>query len=173
MAQGFVQRIVGAAKLDVATYEEVESDRSATGQAAGVVLLVVIASGLGLLAAGGFATLLIAALSALLGWIVWAAVIYVVGAKLLPESGTRADVGELMRTLGFAQGPGLLRVFGFLPLVGGLVYLVATLWTIATTVVAVRQALDYRSTGRAGGVTIIGFLVNGLVWWVLRGLTGI
>ena len=167
MAQGFVQRIVGAAKLDVATYEEVESDRSATGQAAGVVLLVVIASGLGLLAAGGFATLLIAALSALLGWIVWAAVIYVVGAKLLPESGTRADVGELMRTLGFAQGPGLLRVFGFLPLVGGLV------WTIATTVVAVRQALDYRSTGRAVGVTIIGFLVNGLVWWVLRGLTGI
>ena len=65
------------------------------------------------------------------------------------------------------------RVFGFLPLVGGLVYLVATLWTIATTVVAVRQALDYRSTGRAVGVTIIGFLVNGLVWWVLRGLTGI
>ena len=94
MAQGFVQRIVGAAKLDVATYEEVESDRSATGQAAGVVLLVVIASGLGLLAAGGFATLLIAALSALLGWIVWAAVIYVVGAKLLPESGTRADVPD-------------------------------------------------------------------------------
>ncbi|WP_348671822.1 YIP1 family protein [uncultured Abyssibacter sp.] len=172
MARGFVQRIVGAARLDIPTFEEVEHDRSATIQAGGVVVLVAIASGLGLLKAGGLATLLIAMLSAVLGWIVWAAVIYVVGAKLLPESGTRANVGQLLRTLGFAQSPGLLRVFGFLPMVGGLVYLLATLWTIACTVIAVRQALDYRSTGRAIGVTLLGFVTNALVWWLLKGLTG-
>lgn len=173
MSQTFVQRIVGAARLDAATYEEVEADQSATAQAAAVVGLVAVASGLGLLAAGGFMSLLMAAVGALLGWVVWAVVIYVVGAKWLPEAGTRADVGQVMRTLGFAQAPGLLRVFGWVPLVGGLVYLVATLWTIASTVVAVRQALDYGSTGRALGVTILGFAVNALVWWLLRGLTGL
>ena len=173
MAQTFVQRIVGAARLDTATYEEVEADRSATAQAAAVVGLVAVASGLGLLSAGGVSSLLMAAVGALLGWAVWAVVIYLVGAKWLPESTTRADVGQVMRTLGFAQAPGLLRVFGWVPLVGGLVYLVATLWTIASTVVAVRQALDYSSTGRALGVTVLGFAVNALVWWLLRGLTGL
>ena len=121
MSQTFVQRIVGAARLNAATYEEVEADRSATAQAAAVVGLVAVASGLGLLAAGGFMSLLMAAVGALLGWVVWAVVIYVVGAKWLPEAGTRADVGQVMRTLGFAQAPGLLRVFGWVPLVGGLV----------------------------------------------------
>lgn len=173
MAQTFVQRVIGAARLDVNTYEEVEADRGATGQAAAVVGLVAVASGLGLLAAGGFWSLLLAALGAVLGWVVWAVVIYVVGAKWLPESGTRADVGQVMRTLGFAQAPGLLRVFGWVPLVGGLVYLLATIWTIVSTVVAVRQALDYSSTGRALGVTVLGFAVNALVWWLLRGLTGL
>ncbi len=41
MARSFTERMIGAATLDIATFEEVEHDESATGQAAAVVALVV------------------------------------------------------------------------------------------------------------------------------------
>ena len=40
----FTERMMGAAKLDVQVYEEVEADTSATSQAMGVVLLFSLAS---------------------------------------------------------------------------------------------------------------------------------
>ena len=45
-------RMLGAASLSRATYEDVEHDRSATIQAMGVVILVSIASGVGGMLAG-------------------------------------------------------------------------------------------------------------------------
>lgn len=173
MARTFVQRMIDAAKLEPAAYEEVEHDTGATGAAAGVVVLASIASGIGALSYGGIGMLIGGMIAALLGWVVWAAVIYIIGAKLLPEAGTEADMGQLLRTLGFAQSPGLLRVFGIIPFVGGLIYLIVAIWTICTTVVAVRQALDYDSTGRAVGVVILGFLFNLLISAVFFWLFGI
>ena len=157
----FMDRVVGAARLDVRTYEEVEADGTATGQAMAVVVLSSVAAGIG----SGEGRLLLGALGALVGWFLWAFLCYVIGTKLLPEAQTRGDVGELLRTIGFASAPGILRVFGFLPLVGGLIMLVTGVWMLATTVVAVRQALDYTSTLRAIGVCIVGWLV--LVIWAL------
>ena len=154
----FVDRILGAARLDVGTYEEVEADTTATPQAMGVVALAALASGVGVAGAGStsaFATVI----AGLVGWVVWAALIWLVGAKLLPEPQTRADVGQLLRTIGFAASPGLLLVLGILPLVGGLIAFVISIWQLATTVVAVRQALDYKSTGRAVAVCLIGWVV--------------
>ena len=154
----FVDRVLGAARLDVRTYEEVEADTSATPQAMGVVALAALASGVGVAGAGGagaFATVV----ADLVGWVVWAALIWLVGAKLLPEPQTRADVGQLLRTIGFAASPGLLLVLGILPLVGGPITFVIWIWRLATTVVAVRQALDYKSTGRAVAVCLIGWVV--------------
>ncbi len=154
----FVDRVLGAARLDVRTYEEVEADTSATPQAMGVVALAALASGVGVAGAGGagaFATVV----GGLVGWVVWAALIWLVGTKLLPEPQTRADVGQLLRTVGFAASPALLLVLRILPLVGGLIPFVIWIWQLATTVVAVRQALDYKSTGRAVAVCLIGWIV--------------
>ncbi|MGD8727128.1 MAG: hypothetical protein PVH40_05755 [Gemmatimonadales bacterium] len=155
----FMDRVIGAAKLDVRIYEEVEADTTATGQAMAVVVLSSIAAGIG----SGEGRYVIGAIGALLGWGLWAFLCYVIGTKLLPEANTKADVGELLRTIGFAASPGILRVFGVLPLIGWLVMLVTGLWMLASTVVAVRQALDYTSTLRAVGVCIVGWLV--LVTW--------
>ena len=154
----FVDRVLGAARLDVRTYEEVEADTSATPQAMGVVALAALASGVGVAGAGGagaFATVV----GGLVGWVVWAALIWLVGTKLLPEPQTRADVGQLLRTVGFAASPALLLVLRILPLVGGPIAFVIWIWQLATTVVAVRQALDYKSTGRAVAVCLIGWTV--------------
>jgi Yip1-like protein len=98
-------------------------------------------------------------LAALLGWYVWAALAFAIGTRLLPGPQTHADVGELLRTIGFSSAPGVLRILALFPQIAGLVFLVSTLWMLIAMVIAVRQALDYTSTGRAIAVCAIGFPV--------------
>ena len=169
----FGERVLGALRLDVQTFEEVEADRSATGQAMLVVVLASIASGIGTLGQGGRAGFVGGLLGALGGWVVWAFLTYWIGTRLLPAPETRADMGQLLRTIGFAQSPGLLRVLGIVPILGRLVLLVSAIWMLAAFVVAVRQALDYRGTGRAAAVCAIGFLAYLAVSAVIFLLFGI
>jgi hypothetical protein len=96
----------------------------------------------------------------LVSWAIWAWLIYFIGTRWLPEPDTRADTGELLRTIGFATSPGILRVLGVVPVVGPIVFVVTAVWTLVAVVIATRQALDYRSTGRAIGVCLIGWLVQ-------------
>jgi hypothetical protein len=159
---GFVERMMGAARLDVRIYEEVEADRSAMAQAMGVVVLSSVAAGIGA-ARGGALALLMGTLAALLGWFIWAWVTWFIGTKVLPEPRTSADIGQLLRTTGFSASPGLLRILGVIPWVGNLIVLAASVWMLVAMVVAVRQALDYSGTGRAIGVCLLGFLVNVLL----------
>jgi hypothetical protein len=153
----FIDRMVGAAKLDVHTYEEVEADPTAMTEAMAVVLLSSAAAGIG--EGVGFFGLLIQSGLALVGWFIWAFLTYFIGTKLLPEPQTRADLGQMLRTIGFASSPGVLRVAGIVPVLGWVVVPIANIWMLATMVVAVRQALDYRSTWRAIGVCVVGWLV--------------
>lgn len=144
MAQSMTERMIGAAFLNVDTYEEVEADETATGQAALVVVMVAAASAIGSAGSGG-AGMMMSAVMALIGWGIWAGVTYVVGDKIF---GGTATWGELLRTLGFAQTPGLLGILGIVPLLGALAGLVVWVWTLITGVVAIRQALDF-GTGKA------------------------
>jgi hypothetical protein len=150
--RSIVDRMKGAAMLDVATYEEVEHDEKATGQAAIVVIIVAVCSAIGAVWRGG-PSIIIAPVSAILGWLLWAAVTYIIGARLL---GGTATWGELLRTLGFAQAPGVLMIFGIIPLLGGVVRLIVALWLLVAGVVAIRQALDF-STGKAIATAILGW----------------
>ena len=158
----FYERVIGAAKLDIKIYEEVEADKGAMNQAMGVVILSSLAAGLGVIGKAGFGGLLMGAFMALIGWFVWAYLTYVIGTKILPEPQTKADLGELLRTIGFSSSPGLIRVLGIIPGLSFLVYSVAGIWMLVAMVVAVRQALDYHSTWRAVGVCIIGWIIQGL-----------
>ena len=156
----FKDRIIRAAKLDVNLYEEVEADKGAMRQAMGVVVLSSIAAGVGIIGRGGFGGILIGTVAALIGWYVWAYLIYLIGTKLLPEPQTKADHGELLRTIGFSSSPGLIRVLGIIPGLGGVVFLVASIWMLVAMVIAVRQALDYNNTLRAVGVCAIGWIIQ-------------
>jgi hypothetical protein len=164
----FGERLLRAARLDPAVYEEVEQDRTATGQALAVVALGSVATGVGLSA--GAQGIIVGLVAGVIAWAVWAALIYWIGAKMLPEPDTRADWGELARTLGFASTPGLLRVLGVVPVLGEVVFLVTGIWMLVATVVAVRQALDYKSLPRAIGVCVIGWLAQVAVFYVLTQL---
>ncbi|MDX1610018.1 MAG: hypothetical protein R3225_07855 [Halofilum sp. (in: g-proteobacteria)] len=156
----FTERMIGAARLDAGIYEEVEHDSEAIGQAVGVVLLSSVAAGVGSMLYLDLVTALVAGtIAALLGWLIWAFLTWFVGTKVLPEAQTEADMGQLLRTIGFAASPGILRVVGIIPGIGGLLVLICDIWMLAAMVVAVRQALDYTSTWRAVGVCAIGFVI--------------
>lgn len=163
----FKDRIIRAAKLDVNLYEEVEADKGAMGQAMGVVVLSSIAAGIGIIGRGGFGGILTGTIAALIGWYVWAYLTYLIGTKLLPEPQTKADHSELLRTIGFSSSPGLIRVLGIIPGLGSVVFLVASIWMLAAMVIAVRQALDYKSTLRAVGVCMIGWIIQTLIFVLL------
>jgi hypothetical protein len=167
---GFGNRIIRAAKLDVSLYEEVEADKTAMGQAMGVVVLSSIAAGIGTIAIRGPMAIVTGTIGALIGWYIWAFLTYWIGTKLLPEPQTKADVGELLRTIGFSSSPGLIRVLGFIPVLGGIILFGASIWMLVAMVIAVRQALDYKSTGRAVGVCLIGWLIQILIIGLLIAL---
>jgi hypothetical protein len=165
----FLKRILGAASLDTQTYEEVESDRTATGQAVLVIALSSIAGGVGPITVNppGLQGLLIGTLAALVGWTAWAIVTYYVGTRIFPEPQTQADPGQLVRTIGFATAPGLLRLFGAIPGLAPVVFVVTSIWMLAAMVVAVRQALDYTTTVRAIGVCVAGWVLSIVVALVI------
>ncbi len=165
-------RMIRAAKLDAELYEEVEADRGAMGQAMTVVVLSAVAAGIGNIANGGLPGILVGTLSALVGWYVWAFLTYFIGTRLLPEPDTRADHGELLRTIGFSSAPGLIRVFGIVPGLTPIVFSVAGAWMLVAMVIAVRQALDYKSTWRAIGVCGIGWIVQGLILYAAVSIIG-
>jgi len=168
----FVQRMIGAAKLSVPTYEEVENDPGATGQALLVVVLSSLASGVAFRGEGG-AGFLAGLIGALAGWVIWAFTTYIIGTRILRTPDTRADLGQLLRTIGFSQSPAILRVFAFLPFLNWIIVTVTGIWVLAAFVVAVRQALDYKSTGRAILVCLLGFVFYIVVFAIFMRLLGV
>ena len=159
-------RMIRAAKLDVQLYEEVEADQGAMVQAMTVVILSALAAGIGS-ANVGLLGMVISMIAALIGWYVWAFLTYFIGTKFLAEPQTRSDHRELLRTTGFSSAPGLIRVLGIIPGLRTLLFLVAAIWMLVAMVIAVRQALDYTSTGRAIGVCVIGWVVQALILLVV------
>jgi len=152
---GFVRRMIGAALLDAAVYEEVESDRGANAQALAVVVLSGAALGVGGFSNSGWHGIPFQAAAAIVMWLAWAAATYWVGTRLLPGPETETDLGQLMRTIGFSGAPGILRVFMLIPGIALGVLLLCTVWELVAMVVAVRQALDYSGSARAIAVCAI------------------
>ena len=168
MLASFFDRMIRASMLDAAVYRDVSADPSATRQA---LLVVVLSSLLGAVGAaigstwaglgGRFAQ---DVALALIGWAVWAFITYLVGARLF-RSGAR--YGDLLRGIGFASSPGVLRLFVFVPVVGGVIYWAVAFWMLIAGVYAVRQSLGV-GIGQAIAASVVGWigllLVNAFIF---------
>ncbi len=161
--------MIRAARIDSDLYEEVEHDKSATGQAAIVVVGTSIAAGIGSAFAGSNASIIVLPIAALISWAVFAWLTFFIGTRLLAGPDTKADWGELARTLGFANTPRALLLFGVVPLAAAILGVIVAVWVLIATVVAVRAALDF-STGRAIATVILGWLVQVAIIAVAIGL---
>ncbi len=167
-SSSLVDRMRGAALLDVATYEAVEHDRSATGQAAVVVGLAAVAAAIGNLFRGG-PGLIGALVGYLVGWLLWSGITYLIGTRVF---GGTATWGELLRTLGFAQAPGVLLVAAIIPILGNLVTFAVWVWLLVTGLIAIRQALDV-TTGKAVLTALVGWVASFAVNALVAGLLGV
>ncbi len=168
-----VDRMIRASRLDVHIFEEVEADTSATRQALSVVVLVALATGMASLGTTGLSGLFVGVVVSIAGWAIWAWIVYLIGTKIIPSHATQADWGQLARTLGFAQSPGIFRVLGAVPVVGPIIFLVVSIWMLVAMVIAVRQALDYTSTWRAIGVVLVSFIPYALLMSIAFALLGV
>jgi hypothetical protein len=172
-SQSLIDRMVGVARLDSHTFEEIERDRGANVEALIVVTLASIAAGIGTLNSDGITGLIAGLIGGVLGWIVYSIAAYFVADRLFPSEGTQTDPGELLRTLGYANTPRLLFVVGFIPFLGGAVSLVAFLWWITASILALRQSLEM-TTSRAvivGLIALIPFAIVMLIYYWLFGIS--
>lgn len=176
--ENLLPRMLRAARLDVAFYNEVEADTSLNSQALLVVIIVAIASGLGSLLGGliggsglvaAITGLIVGILLTVLGYYIWAYLTLLIGTRLF---GGTADLGEMLRVIGYANAPNALGFFSFIPILGGLIALVGSLWALVAGVIAVREALDL-DTGKALLTVLIGWLVVFIVSLLIGGLVGV
>lgn len=156
------ERMVGAMQGSAATFEEIERDQSAMGQAVTVIVIAGVAALIGNIFRAGISAGVIAMIISLIGYAVWAVVVTIVGTKLMPEPTTKADFSETFRTIAFAASPGVFNVLAIIPFLGPLLSFLISLWSLVIMVIAIRVALDYSNTGRAIIVAIIGFIV----YWI-------
>jgi hypothetical protein len=153
------ERVVGVLRLDAKVYEDIEHDSGATTQALVVVIVASAAAGIGRGLQFGPLALVAGSVAAVVGWIMWAGLTFVLGTKVFSEPETRTNMGELLRVIGFSYAPTCFMLLVNVPVLGRLVGPLVAFWLLATTIIAVRQALDYQSTARAFAVVFIGWLV--------------
>ena len=177
-----IQRMIGAALCNAQTYEEIEADQGALGQAIGVVVLVTICGAIGgliggIMQGGSVLGLIIGLCSGLafgiVRWALWAAIILMVGRGLFRTSETQTSWSEIGRVLGFAYTPGVLSIFSWVPFIGGVIALAVFVWTLVAATVGVRQALDFESTGRAVLVVVVSGVVGFIPWLILWAMQAI
>lgn len=184
-----IDRIMGVFRLSVPTFEEIEADESATGQAALVVAIVAILAGVGAYLAtqmagpalaqlgeqlGGDVPITMPELSpigaavnavigAFLAWLIWSALTYFIGTRLF---GGQATMGEMLRVIGFAQAPRILSVLGFIPCIGAILSLVGWVWSLVASFIGIRQGLDL-DNGKTAITVILSFLAAILINFVI------
>jgi len=171
MSENLTNRMIRAMKLDSSLYEEVERDETAMNQAITVVVISSLCAGVGSLLnqmfKGRFGVfgLITVVISALIGWLIWSYITYFIGTRLFKGAETSAEYGELLRTIGFSNSPGVFNIFNFIPLVS----LIVGIWQLASMIIAVRQALDFDTT-KAILTCIVGWIAYIIIAIVLGGL---
>ena len=173
----FLNRLFRAAKLDAGLYEEVIADTGTMFQAMIAVFIYSAASAYGGFGRAGVAGINFGMITTLIGWYIWAFSTYFVGVRLLPEAETNVNRKAVLRAMGFASSPGLIRLLGLIPNLAGTTILVASIWMLMAAVVAIKQAMNYKSIYRAVGVCMIGWIISaisqGLIYVSLLSVFGI
>jgi hypothetical protein len=161
------QRMAGAMQADVKTFQEIEADPMAMGQAVAVIVLAGVASLIGNIFRHGAIYGVKSLIVTVLLYALWSLVIVLIGTKVMPEPATKADFNEGFRVIGFTASPGVFNILAIIPFLGPLISFAIWIWMVVIAVVAVREVLDYSNTGRAIIVCVLAAVVCWIVQFVI------
>jgi len=172
-----VQNMISAAKLDKDFYASVEKDESKNAEALTVVIIAAIASAIGNGVGGIFAKGLLGGLMGIVfglllvlaGYYIWAYLTHFVGTKFF---GGDADVGEVLRTYGYAYSPQVLAILAFIPCIGWAIAFAAGIWSLVAGIIAIREAMDF-DTGKAVLTVVISWAIMMAIFMVLAMIMGV
>ena len=159
MFDEFLKLIYRSIRLDNSLYKDPKTFGDASLYYAG---LIIILDGI----AGAFAVssiyktnIFLTGVTAVLSWLVWAILIFVIGIKIFPDPGTESNFKKVLVTVGLAHAPGLLRFFAVIPdLVIPIVFF-TQFWIFAALVIGIREVLNFKSNFKSFGVVLIAFLI--------------
>lgn len=173
----FLNRLYRAALLDVDLYSEVVADTKAMFQAMMAVFLYSMASAYGNFGRAGVSGINFGMITTLLGWYIWAFSCYFIAVRLLSEAKVDVDRKAVLRALGFASSPGLIRLLGLIPELSGVTFGIASIWMIVAAVVAIKQVLKFKNTLRVAVVCTIAWVIShifqGLMLLLLLSVFGV
>jgi hypothetical protein len=137
------QRMLRVLRLDRSVYPEIERDPAGTVQAARVVAFVAAFAALGtvLLESWRPGAILGAVLAALLHWLLWSGLAYLLGAMLYRK---RVSPQRLLRAMGYAHTPQLLAALAFIPIVGVWIVAASRILTLIAGNLALSDAFEIR-----------------------------
>jgi hypothetical protein len=169
-------RVMRAALLDRELYREVEADSSLNQEALLVVLVVSLASGIStfignlIIQEFGAAVLglLVSSAVGVANYYIWAYVTHFIGTNMFKGE---AEPGELLRVLGYASGPRLLSLLGFITCLGPLVSFAGGVWALAAGFIGARETLDLDTTETLVSV-VLGWLAILIVSGLVTGILG-
>ena len=157
-------------RLDHTVYREIGNDPAATVEAAVVVAVVAVASGLGAVT-DSFGRVIVAILGAFIWWGVFSFFTYFFGKNIFGTPTTQTTTESLLRTQGYAQAPRVLAIFGIIPILGWIVAFVASIIGLVTAIYAIRETLGI-STGRAIVIGIIAAITSFIALLILSLIFG-
>ena len=161
------ERMVGAMKADVKTFQEIEADPTALGQAVTVIVIAGVAALIGNIFRSGLMGGIFSLVVSLIGYALFAFLVVIIGTKVMPEPSTKADFQEGFRVLGFSASPGVFNVLAIIPFLGPLISFLIAIWMLVIGVIATREVLDYSNTGRAVIVCLIAWIIYLIVTVVI------
>ena len=161
------ERMIGAMQGDAKTFQEIEADPNALGQAVTVIVLAGAAALIGNIFRSGVMWGLITMVLTLIGYAIWTVMIVLIGTKLMPEPTTKADFAEGFRVIGFTASPGVFNILAIVPFLGPILSFLISIWMLIISVIAVKEVLDYSTIGRAILVCLIAFAIYIVLWVVV------
>ena len=188
LQQSFWDRLAGVITLQRPTYDALQHDPDATGQAWLIVLFLGIANGIALIAtplvtvvpgmpqemaddvaavAAAFTfdttgervmALVAGVVSAVLSWYISSWLLRAIGNRMAALPGQGISTEQMRRLVAWGYSPSLAAFLLPIPVVGSVLATVGSLWAFVTGVMAVRSAFN-TGIGKAIAIEVVAFLV--------------
>ena len=159
MFSEFLNIIFKSIKLDKTLYSDSKNFGEAAIYFAGLIMILD-----GIASAVAANTIIktavaMSGLTAILTWLIWGVLIFVIGVKLFPDKQTKVPFKKVLTAVGFAHAPGLVRFFAVTPELMFPIIFLTQFWIFAALIISTKQVLNLKSNFKSFGIVFLSFLL--------------